>query len=196
MDQNVWQKWDRIHAEAEWPPPARVLRDFAHLLPARGEALEVACGLGGNALLLARHGLAVTAWDISPVAIERLRRRAVETGAAVTAEVRDVETGPWPQAAFDVIVVSRFLSRPLCPRLQAALKPGGLLYYQTFIRERADPRRGPSNPAYLLAENALLRLFPDLIVRVYREEGRCGDLRQGWRDEACLVAQKPKEKAP
>ncbi len=196
MDPGLQRKWDRIHAGAPWPGPARVLRDFAHLLPGRGRALEVACGLGDNALLLARRGLAVTAWDISPVAIERLRRRAVEDGLAVAAEVRDVEAAAWPLAAFDVIVVSRFLSRGLCPRIQAALKPGGLLYYQTFIRARVDAGRGPSNPAYRLAENELLRLFPGLIVRAYREEGRCGDTRQGWRDEACLVAQKPKENEP
>ncbi len=183
-------KWDRIHAEADWPEPARVVCENAHLLPSRGQALEVACGLGANALLLARRGLTVTAWDLSPVAIDRLRRRAESEGLSLRAEVRDVTVGPWPREAWDVIVVSRFLDRSVCAAMKEALKPGGLLLYQTFVRDPVTPA-GPSNPAYRLAENELLRLFAGLIVRAYREEGHCGDQCRGWRDEAYLVAQKP-----
>ena len=52
--------------------------------------------------------------------------------------------------------------------------------------------QGPSNPAYRLDTNELLRLFPHLIVRFYREEGRVGDLTDGKRDIAQLVAQRPR----
>lgn len=70
-------KWDQIYQEAEdYPPPAQVLLENAHLLPPSGAALEVAWGLGSNALFLAGRGFEVTAWDLSPVAIEGLRRRA------------------------------------------------------------------------------------------------------------------------
>ncbi|MCW8828638.1 MAG: hypothetical protein OQK94_06240, partial [Gammaproteobacteria bacterium] len=64
------------------------------------------------------------------------------------------------------------------------------LFYQTFIADRADPAIGPANPDYLLAPNELLRLFPDLVVRLYREEGVLGDTAKGLRNEACLVAEK------
>jgi len=67
-----------------------------------------------------------------------------------------------------VIVVSRFLDRGLCPALAHALKPGGLLFYQTYT---IDSSEGPGNPAYRLQRNELLRLFPDLQVIFYREEG-------------------------
>lgn len=183
-------KWDRIYQEVEdYPPPAQVLLMNAHLLPRSGAALDVACGLGSNALFLAEQGLAVTAWDLSPVAIERLRRRA--KGLQVTAQVVDVTAVQWPEAVFDVIVISRFLVRSLCPVILTALKPGGLLYCQTFVRAKVAPV-GPENPEYLLEENELLRLFPGLIVRAFRDEARCGDIQQGFRNEAYLVGERPR----
>ncbi|MCG8043626.1 MAG: class I SAM-dependent methyltransferase, partial [Candidatus Thiodiazotropha endolucinida] len=90
---------------------------------------------------------------------------------------------------FDVIVVSYFLERSLIPTLIQALKPGGLVFYQTFTRQ-AVSSEGPQNPAFRLADQELLQLFSQLQVRVYREEGRLGDLSLGSRDVAMLVAQK------
>jgi hypothetical protein len=71
----------------------------------------------------------------------------------------------------------------------AALKPGGLLFYQTFTRVSVGPG-GPQNPEYRLAENELLRMFQELQVVVYREEGEIGDKTHGFRNEAMLVAKK------
>ncbi len=187
MGSDLRVKWDRIHSSGDWPDPARVLTDFAHLLPSRGKALEVACGLGSNALFLARRGMSVEALDLSPVAISRLRERS--GGLDLAARVCDVTSWVWPREAYEVIVVSRFLDRALCPKIQSALKPGGLLYYQTFVKEKVSAR-GPSNPDFLLDVNELLRLFQGLIVRAFREEGGLGDVSLGWRDEACLVGQK------
>lgn len=170
--------------------PARVLSDFAHLLPERGRALDLACGLGANARMLARRGLETEAWDSSAVAIERVRELAADAGLTVRAVVRDVLVEPPSPDAFDVIVVSRFLERALAPALSAALRPGGLLYYQTFVRDAVDGERGPRRAEYRLGANELLALFPGLRVIVYREEGRLGDQRTGLRDEAYAVFQR------
>ena len=60
-------KWDRRYSDpANEARAAQVLSDNLHLLPTQGTALDLACGLGGNALLLARQGLTVEAWDLSP----------------------------------------------------------------------------------------------------------------------------------
>lgn len=184
----VQAKWDRVYAEAGGgePAPAAVLAENAHLLPPCGEALDLACGLGGNALFLARRGFAVTAWDISPLAVARLSERAGALGLPVSAQARDVEAEPFPAAAFDVLVASRFLSRPLAPAILASLRPGGLLFYQTYCLDRPGPQ-GPRNPDYLLRENELLAMFKDLRLLVYREEGAVGDLSLGFRQEACYV---------
>lgn len=184
-------KWDaRYRANARFPEPARVLCENTHLLPESGRALDLACGLGAGALTLAEHGLQVCAWDLSPVAIERLRLECKAQALCLDAEVRDVTREPPMPASFDVILVAHFLDRALVPAIAAALRPGGLLFYQTFIRE-AVSGLGPSNPDYRLSRNELLRLFPRLVVRVYREEGRLGDLSRGARDVAQLVAERP-----
>ena len=184
-------KWDARHGDPDKRPGvAEVLSQNRHLLPNRGRALELACGLGGNALLLAEQGLEVTAWDLSPVAIERLKATARERGLNnLTAEVCDIEQSPPPAERFDVIVVSYYLERVLVPHIIGALKPGGLLFYQTFTRI-AVGSEGPSNPEFRLEDNELLRLFSGLKLRVYREENRLGELTQGTRDVAMLVAEK------
>jgi 2-polyprenyl-3-methyl-5-hydroxy-6-metoxy-1,4-benzoquinol methylase len=187
----VREKWDRIYQQrlAAELEPTEVLLENAHLLPVAGEALDLACGLGGNALYLAQHGFSVTAWDISPVAIEALSKKALDLGLKIAAQALDVETQAFPQEAFDVVVVSRFLSRPLAQVIRNSLKPGGLLFYQTYIKDKLSPY-GPSNPDYLLSENELIQLFKGMRVLVYREEGQAGDLNKGRRDEAYFVGYK------
>jgi SAM-dependent methyltransferase len=185
--QETWEARYRA-SDGATPQAATVLREYSYLLPPDGDALDVACGLGGNALLLAEKGLRVAAWDISTRAIAALSAASEDRGLELQAQVRDVEALPPPPASFDVIVVSRFLARPLCPYLRAALRPDGLLYYQTFVRAKVS-QAGPDNPAYLLDDNELLALFAGLRVLVYRDEGAQGDTRRGVRNEAWLVAQ-------
>ena len=138
---------------------------------------------------MAQQGLDVTAWDLSPVGIARLEQLARETGVVVQTEVRDVIDSPPGPERFDLILVSYFLERALVPAIIAALRPGGVLFYQTFS-VNAVSDCGPSSPAYRLADNELLRLFAPLHVRAYREEGRLGDCSRGARDIAMLVAER------
>lgn len=183
------RKWDeRYRGQAvDETRAARVLTENLHLLPAQGPALDLACGLGPHACLLARAGLQVDAWDLSSVAIETLQAYAETHRLALHAEVRDVAVSPPPPDSYDVIVVVHFLERRLAPALIAALRPGGLLFYQTF----AGIGPGPANPNFRLAHGELLRLFADLTLVVYREEHDIGDHTRGLRGEAMLIARKP-----
>ncbi|MCB1759864.1 MAG: methyltransferase domain-containing protein [Gammaproteobacteria bacterium] len=184
------EKWDQRHAAAEGHGEvASVLLHNSHLLPAHGAALDLACGRGASAVWLAARGLQVSAWDLSPVGIDRLEALAREQGVELHAEVRDVIAAPPEPSSFDLILVSYFLERSLAPALIAALRPGGLLCYQTFSVDAVSDC-GPSNPDFRLAENELLRLFAPLRVRAYREEGRLGDCSRGVRDIAWLVAER------
>lgn len=188
-------KWDQRYRLAEGlPDPALVLLEHEHLLPPGGVALDLACGLGANALWLAARGFRVKAWDLSPVAIERLSAQARARGLAVDAALRDVIADPPAPESADLIVVAHFLHRDLAPAIAAALRPGGVLFYQTFSREAVSDC-GPSDPAYRLAPNELLDLFPGLVVRAYRDEGRLGDRTRGIRDIALLVAQRGQSRA-
>lgn len=184
-------KWNRIYHSGgrDTPTAARVLADFVHLLPAAGRALDLACGTGGNALLLAQHGLETWAWDISDSAVEQLQTLARDNDIDITVQQRDVVRLPPEPASFDVIVVSRFLERGLIPAIIQALREEGLVFYQTFIREK-PAGCGPGNPDYLLNANELLVLFNTLHITYYREEGAIGDTRRGFRNEAMLIAQK------
>ncbi len=186
------RKWNLRYSslgEATLPRPADVLWDYQYLLPNSGVALDLACGLGGNALFLAHKGLETYAWDVSSVAVEKLTGLAASQHVLVYAEVRDVVNQPPAARGYDIIVVSRFLHRPLIPKIIAALKPSGLVFYQTFIQDKPSDI-GPSNPEYLLAENELLKLFYELRILDYREEGLVGNIEHGFRHEAMLVGQK------
>lgn len=191
MDELALSKWNQSYRKRgqDAVAAARVLRDNRHLLSDSGDALDLACGLGGNAIELARLGYRVQAWDISDEAIARLGKQADTRDLPIAVMQRDVVAEPPAAESFDLIVASRFLHRALCPALSAALKPGGLLFYQTFIADKPGDG-GPSNPEYLLQPNELLALFGDLQVRFYREDARCGDLQDGFRNEAMLVAQR------
>ena len=191
VDEAAREKWDRKHAESSPAPPmpARVLTEYAHLLPKNGAALDLACGQGGNALFLARRGLATHAWDISGIAIDELQRLAKGEGLEIQASIRDVSEQPPDPDSFDVICVSFYLERTITRQITEALKPEGLLFYQTFIHEKVTDE-GPGNPSYRLTPNELLELFATLHVLAYREEGCTGNLQQGLRDTAWLVAQR------
>lgn len=185
-------RWDQRYrdASATDAEPAGVLSHYRHWLPARGRALDLACGLGGNALLLAAAGLETEAWDLSPVALEALAVAARGRGLQVRSRRCDVSVELPAQDRYDVIVVSHFLERDLFPALKAALRPGGLLYYQTFT---IDARAGPGNPAFRLGINELLQRSSGLTVRAYHEEAGLPATVDGRAGQAWLVAQKPGE---
>lgn len=169
--------------------PCQVLQDNLHLLPAAGQALDLACGRGGNALALADAGLQVSAWDWSEPVTCELRERVRKAQLAIEVQCRDVTLRPPEAEQFDVIVVSRFLDRALMPRLQAALRSGGLIFYQTFTRQGPGrgPGRGPRRDQYRLKAGELLQHFPDCQLLFYREDDA---LARRGSDQAMLVARR------
>ncbi len=191
MSDATREKWDRIYSErsAEYGHPVRVVEENLHLLPASGKGLELACGLANNSFAIAARGIEMEAWDISAVAAARVNQRATETGAQVTACARDVVINPPAAGEYDVVVVSHFLDRTIIPAIINTLKPGGLLFYQTFTQTRVA-ESGPKTNDWRLADGELLTLFAALRPLVYREEGQTGDTSTGLRNEVLLVAQK------
>lgn len=156
--------------------PARWLVDHAHVLPATGDALDVASGSGRHAFWLAARGLRTLAIDRSAPAIAEIRETARRLHLPLRAEIVDLESDDarLSVAAYDVIVVVHYLHRALFPALRAALKPGGVLVYETFTRAQAQ-RGKPTNPAFLLEPGELGTLVAPLDVLFAREgefEGR------------------------
>lgn len=191
MSHSDAEKWNAKHRTGDHDriEPVGVLCDYSHLLPLQGQALDLACGTGANALFLARRGLQTSAWDISPEAISILRARASANNLVLETHVCDVTDTVIPAQSFDVITVSYFLERALFPAIINALKMNGLLFYQTWTRERKSDR-GPRNEDFRLGANELLHLCRDLHIVLYREEGLTGDLDHGLRDMAMLIGQR------
>lgn len=185
------KKWDEKFAKqsCELINACEVLQQNIHLLPSSGKALDFACGLGGNALCLSMQNLETYAWDISRVALDKLDQHSLAKGLKIKTEVRDVEKFPPTPASFDVIVVANFLHRPIFHSLLVALRPQGLLFYQTFIEDKIN-QIGPTNPRFLLKKNELLTLCDGQEILVYREEGLQGNTELGWRNQAMIVAKK------
>ncbi len=193
-DVEAEKKWDKVYvtqdsSDVNLINPAEVLLQHTSLLPETGTALDLACGLGANAIYLAKHGLTTHAWDISTQAIDKLQTYCSENDITVIAEARDVEERPPEEESFDVICVSYYLERSIISNIIAALKPKGLLFYQTFVKESVTDT-GPKNPAYRLGDNELLTLFSSLHILAYQDYGRVGNLNTGLRNIAMLVAQK------
>jgi len=187
MTTSIQEKWDRHYAKADdLPTAARVVQENHHLLPNQGVGLELACGLAANSFLIARHGIEMQAWDISPIAVEKVNDTAARLGLPVHASACDVMTQPPAPASYDVIVASHFFERALMPTLVDALNPGGLMFYQTFTQTKVSDN-GPKKDEWRLADGELLSLFSELKVLVYREEGLVGDTQQGFRNEALYV---------
>ncbi|WP_456418215.1 class I SAM-dependent methyltransferase [Thiolapillus sp.] len=182
------EKWNRRHHEAaDSGRVAQVLLRNRHLLPEGGKALDLACGRGANAMFLARSGLETHAWDFSAVAIERLDEEARKNELEIQTQVRDVLVRPPQPDSFDLVLVSCFLERRLVPRLMRALRPGGMIFYQTFVRD-VYLHRGPSTEEWRLAPNELLHLFQGLQVRYYREDGKIFSAPTELSDLAMIVA--------
>jgi rhodanese-related sulfurtransferase len=136
----------------------------------RRRALDVACGRGRHALLLAAAGFAVTALDRDPEAVGDLQATAERLQLEVRAEVRDLETGERDlgDGDYDVVLVTNYLHRPLMPALVGAVGPEGLLIYETFTDGQAE-RGHPTNPAFLLKAGELPGLVAPLTVLRQRE---------------------------
>lgn len=166
--------------------PAGWLVDNADLLSRGGEVLDVACGRGRNALLMAGAGFRVHAVDRDPVAIAALNDIARRLELSLDAGVVDLEgdTSALTGTAYDIVLVFNYLHRPLMPALIDAVAPGGVLFYETFTAGQAK-RGHPTNPAFLLDPGELPRLVAPLEVVRSREGEVDGAL------VASVVARRP-----
>lgn len=181
-------EWDAKHslaANEAAEAPAGILTELWPLLPA-GAALDLACGRGRNALFLAEHGRHVTAVDWSGEALEILEERAKALkipvrriqqmdDAKMPARARidllqtDLEAVALPGNRYSVILCVRYLQRSLFPELCRALRPGGMLLFETHTKAQLDFSGGPRDPAHLLNTGELRKAFPELEVVFYRE---------------------------
>ena len=147
------KRWDDKYKNALLPQnEIEVVKKYAK--EAKGnKALDIACGMGRNAKLLAKMGFEVDALDISEVAIESLK--GLEN---IDAQVVDFDAYELKENTYDLIVCTYFLERKLFPQIHKALKVDGVFIMETFMHHK-DNEKVPSNRAFLLEENELKETF-------------------------------------
>jgi tellurite methyltransferase len=191
LDMDIQSKWNNKHQErmeelTEPASNARLMKLSAYLNG--GNALDMACGLGGNSLFLSRNGYNVQAIDISDVAIGYLQDLALKNNLAIAARIADLtslDKYSWDNQSFDMIVDTYYLDRKVFPLIKKLLKAGGYFFMETYYQASLTAKQGVSDQ-YKLKPKELLNVFGDWQVLYYEEnehEGRqtifCRKCKQG-----------------
>lgn len=121
---------DDVYLDHEtWIRPA-----FAQLGDVRGlNVLDFGCGHGMAAVVFARHGARVTAFDLSTGYLEEARQRAQANGVGIEFVAADGERLPFADATFDRIwgnaVLHHLDLTVAAAELLRVLRPGGLAVF-------------------------------------------------------------------
>lgn len=189
-------RWNRRYREGDWidaREPSAIVEEAGPWLPARGRAVDLACGAGRNALFLARRGLEVVAVDLSDEGLRRLARRAGNEDLPVLPVQADLERFELRPGRFDVVVNTHFLLRSAFGLIREALSPGGLVVFETYNVDEIEILGGDVRRTYALERGELRSAFRDYEVLVY-EEG-VFQRPEGERGLARMIARKPPDDA-
>lgn len=204
MSTEELERWNQRFAAAEYvfgTAPNAFLAAHAALFKAGQRALCVADGEGRNSVWLAEQGLEVTAFDFSPIALEKARRLAAGRGVGVRYELASVADWRWRAGEFDVVVaifiqfVVPAARRILFERMSASLKPGGLLLVEGYTpAQLKHGTGGPKQVDQLYTEELLRQAFGSLEIvelKAYEAELDEGTRHRGMSAVIDLVARKP-----
>lgn len=133
------REWDE-HYQSATPDlsPSPLLVEAVKAI-APGRALDLACGLGRNALYLAQLGWEVTAVDGSGQAIARLNKEATRRGLTLKARAADLEAGEFAieTEKWDLIVCCLYFQRDLLAGIKRGLKTGGLYVASALLADES-----------------------------------------------------------
>lgn len=149
--------WDRRYQGAEllWTAEANrfLVAEVGPMPP--GQALDLGCGEGRNAVWLAERGWEVTAVDFSAVGLGKGRRLAEARGVTVEWVLADLLGYEPPPEAFDLVVLLYLHLPPPDRRLvhrraARSLAPGGTILVVGHDRTNiTDGWGGPQDPTLL-----------------------------------------------
>jgi 2-polyprenyl-3-methyl-5-hydroxy-6-metoxy-1,4-benzoquinol methylase len=135
------ERWDEKYSRVERRPwdidgPQSVVVELAEAGKLNGRVLDLGCGTGENAILVAQHGAEVVGVDISSVAIEKAAQKARDRGVAVRFEVADALRLDRLDETFDVVIDSGLFHTFAAPdsrslyrsSLANVIRPDGLVY--------------------------------------------------------------------
>lgn len=169
--------------------PADLLVRHRDLLPTSGMGLDVACGDGRNALWMARQGLTVDAVDSAFAGLRRLAAAARAECLDIRPVQADLEHFPLSADRYALVVNVRYLQRSMLPALRRAVRPGGIVAFETFLRQQAAIGH-PRNPDFLLEPGELGEAFAGFEILV--EEERLRDTGGTPAYLASMLARRPR----
>ncbi len=143
-----------------------------------GDAADLACGVGRDAVHLKSRGWRVTALDHLPDALRMgraLEARYAPGAPAIAWREADLESEaplPLQPDAFDLVVLVRFLHRPLIPRLRELLRAGGRVVIETFTQEHRARHGRPRREWLALGAGELRTLLSGYCFEHYDEAWR------------------------
>jgi cyclopropane fatty-acyl-phospholipid synthase-like methyltransferase len=201
---NPRETWDARFSSDEYifgTEPNVWLAQHADLFKPGMRVLAVADGEGRNSVWMAKLGLQVDAFDISPVGIEKAKKLAQQQGVDVNFSIHGIEDYPWTTGDYDA-VVAIFIQfadpdtrAALFKRMKSALKPDGVVILQGYTPKQLDYKTGgPPNLSHLYTEDLLQEAFGDLDIselRAYEDVLTEGTQHHGQSALIGLVARRP-----
>lgn len=163
-------KWEARYSSKtvnDLPEPAELLSNNARLLSG-GKALDIAMGMGQNALYLAAMGYETTGVDRAAHAVALANRAAETKGVQITAVKQDILAFTIKENHYDLIANFNFLEREIIPGIKNGLKKGGLVFFESYTIELLKKEPGRT-PGFLLQQNELLTFFLDFFIIFYHE---------------------------
>ena len=171
---NPRETWDARFSSDEYifgTEPNVWLAQHADLLKPGMRVLAVADGEGRNSVWMAKQGLQVDAFDISPVGVEKAKKLAQQQGVEVNFSIHGVEDYPWTTGDYDA-VVAIFIQfadpdtrSTLFKRMKSALKADGVILLQGYTPKQLEYKTGgPPNLRHLYTEDLLQEAFGDLDI--------------------------------
>jgi SAM-dependent methyltransferase len=158
-DRERWNTRYEGRSTASFEPHPIAVRALSLGLP-DGPVADLACGLGGSALLAATAGHRVTAVDISDVALGMLAEEASRRGLGELITVVQADLGTWrPEPdGYALVLSTGFWDRAVFATAAGAVAAGGVLGWEAFTAEARLARPGlpagwclePGQPASLL----------------------------------------------
>jgi tellurite methyltransferase len=169
IDGEYWQKISEqqtvesgCHSVALWqanPLLTEVIALLENEVTGR-TAIDLACGAGRDSVYLAQRGWKVTAIDYKADTLERCQQLAKRSQTSLTTLNRDLEnsTQPLVDLNADLVLIMRYLHRPLFSAIDDLIKLGGAIVYSTFM-VGSEKYGSPKNPNYLLKPGELAKEF-------------------------------------